>query len=223
MFRGLKRKISHFYRLHILKDKFTVEMARWFKDMGDKTLRLNYPTLNKDSIVFDLGGYFGDYAYEINKKYGCKVYLFEPHPKFYDKCVKRFSENKKITSFNFGISDNDGTFNLSDSFDGSSFLNPTHKLKHEVKCEVKEFFSVLSNLNIKNIDLIKINIEGGEYPLLKHIADKNKLEIIDEYQIQFHNFVEGAESKRNILIDELSKTHKRTWCYKFIWENWKRT
>ena len=76
MFRGIKRKIRHFYRLHILKDEFTVEIARWFKDKGDKTLRLNYPALNKDSIVFDLGGYFGDYAYEINKKYGCKVYLF---------------------------------------------------------------------------------------------------------------------------------------------------
>ena len=223
MFRGIKRKIRRFYRLHILKDEFTVEIARWFKDKGDKTLRLNYPTLNKDSIVFDLGGYFGDYAYEINKKYGCKVYLFEPHPKFYEKCVKRFSDNKKITSFNFGISDNEGTFNLSDSFDGSSFLNPTHTPKDGIKCKVKEFFSVLSDLDIKNIDLIKINIEGGEYPLLKHIADKNELAIIDEYQIQFHNFVEGAESKRNNLITSLSKTHKRTWCYKFVWENWKRT
>ena len=82
---------------------------------------------------------------------------------------------------------------------------------------------MLSDLDIKNIDLIKINIEGGEYPLLKHIADKNELAIIDEYQIQFHNFVEGAGSKRNNLIDKLSKTHKRTWCYKFVWENWKRT
>ena len=217
------RKIRRFYRLHISKDEFTVEIARWFKDKGDKTLRLNYPTLNKDSIVFDLGGYFGDFAYEINKKYGCKVYLFEPHPTYYEKCVKRFSDNKKITLFNFGISDNEGTFTLSDSVDGSSFHNPTHKLKQGLECEIKEFFSVISDLDIKNIDLIKINIEGGEYPLLKHIADKNELAIIDEYQIQFHNFIEGAESKRNILITELSKTHKRTWCYKFVWESWKRT
>tara|TARA_B110000483_G_C18113045_1_gene510501 strand:- start:66 stop:281 length:216 start_codon:yes stop_codon:yes gene_type:complete len=71
-----------------------------------------------------------------------------------------------------------------------------------LECEVKEFFSVLSGLNIKNIDLIKINIEGDEYPLLQHIANRNGLGIVDEYQIQFHNFIKGAESKRNTLITD---------------------
>ena len=101
-------------------------------------------------------------------------------------------------------------------------MNPTNITKEGLECEVKEFFSVLSNLDIKNIDLIKVNIEGGEYPLLKHIVNRNELGIIDEYQIQFHNFIEGAETKRNFLITELRKTHKRTWCYKFVWENWKK-
>ena len=201
---------------------YSVALSQWFRDKGDEKLRYNYPLFNEKSIIFDLGGYVGDFAYQINKKYGCKVYLFEPHPEFYKKCVKRFAHNKKVIPFKFGLSDKEGKFTLSDSLDGSSFLNPINIKKQGLECEVKEFFSVLSDLDIKNIDLIKINIEGDEYPLLKHIANRNELRIINEYQIQFHNFIEDAETKRNFLITELSKTHKRTWCYKFVWENWKK-
>jgi len=216
------RKFKRFFREHILRDEHTIAVSQWFRDKGDEKLRFNYPSLNGKSIIFDLGGYVGDFAYEINKKYDCKVYLFEPHPEFYKKCVEKFSDNEKVIPFNFGLSDKEGTFTLSDNLDGSSFLNPNKATKQGLECEIKEFFSVLSDLDIKNIDLIKVNIEGGEYPLLKHIVNRNELGIIDEYQIQFHNFIEGAETKRNFLITELRKTHKRTWCYKFVWENWKK-
>ena len=89
------RKIKRFYRLHILKDEHPIELSQWFRDKGDEKLRYNYPLLNEKSVIFDLGGYVGDFAYQINKKYGCKVFLFEPHPEFYKQCVKRFAHNKK--------------------------------------------------------------------------------------------------------------------------------
>ncbi len=210
------------YKIHILKDEFIIEMTRWKKNKGDKTHRLDYPTLTEESIVFDLGGYLGDFAHAINKKYGCYVYVFEPHQKFYEECTKRFSINPKVTPLNFGVSDVDGKFFLSDSVDGSSFSNPTHENKQGIECIVKEFFKTLSDLDIAKVNLMKINIEGGEYPLLMHIADNDKLGLVDEYQIQFHNFIEDAEHKRESIIKFLSKTHKRTWCYTFVWENWKK-
>lgn len=213
--------VPRFYRLHIIKDEFTVEVKRWFADKGDETLRLEYPSLNEDSVVFDLGGYLGDFAYEINKKYGSKVYLFEPHPEFYEKCVNRFFDNENIVPLNFGVADENGHFLLSNSNDGSSFTNPNLKGKQGVECQLREFFSVLSDLDINHINLMKINIEGDEYPLLQHIADKDELRIADEYQIQFHNFIEDAESKRNNIVSAISKSHRRTWCYTFVWENWK--
>ncbi len=215
-------RVIRFVKLYIIKDEFTVEAKRWVKDNGDKTHRLDYPTLNSDSIVFDLGGYLGDFAYEINRKYGCHVYVFEPHPKFYNQCIERFRDNEKITPYNFGVSDRDGKFTLSDSVDGSSFINPKHSDKKGVTCEVKELFSVLNYLGIKTIDLMKINIEGAEYPLLNHIVKQNKASTVNNYQIQFHNFVDDADRQRDTLVSELKKTHKRTWCYKFIWENWER-
>ena len=211
-----------FYKLYILKDEFTVEVTRWFKDRGDETLRLDYPELNENSVVFDLGGYKGDFAQAINDKYGSTVYLFEPHPSFYEACVKRFVSNDKIIPLNYGLSDKDGRFILSDNFDGSSFSNPNHQDKDGIVCEVKEIFQTFDMLEVTDIDLMKINIEGGEYPVLLHMISEEKLSLVTNYQIQFHKFIDGAEELRNKIIEELAKTHKRTWCYTFVWENWRK-
>ena len=94
------RKIRRFFRLHVLKDEHSIALSKWFKDKGDEKLRLNYSSLNEKSIIFDLGGHVGDYAYEINKKYGCKVYLFEPHPDFYENVQKDFQTTKKLFHLN---------------------------------------------------------------------------------------------------------------------------
>lgn len=164
-----------FYKVHILRDELTIELVRWYQDKADETIRLNYPDLNENSIIFDVGGYLGDFAHDISQKYNCRVYIFEPHPKFYAHCMQRFSKNERITPLNYGLSNIDGEFMLSDKVDGSSFLNPNHAIENGIKCKLKEFFSVLDSLNVKNIDLMKINIEGGEYPLLEHISKKTSL------------------------------------------------
>ena len=215
-------RILRVYKLHILKKEFTVEVTRWFRDKGDETLRVDYPELNEESIVFDLGGYKGDFAQAINDKYGCTVYVFEPHPVFYDACMQRFISNDKVVPLNYGLFDKDGKFILSDNLDGSSFLNPNHQEKNGVECEIKEIFNVLKQLGVSNIDLMKINIEGGEYPILLHMISENRLSLVDNLQIQFHNFIENADSLRNEITEGLLKTHVQTWCYTFVWENWKR-
>ena len=147
-------RFARLYRQHILKDEFSLEAARWVRDHGDQTLRLDYPHLDENSVVFDLGGYVGDFAAEIFDKYRCTIYLFEPHPAFYEKCVHRFKDNDKIIPLNYGVSDVAGNFSLSDSVDGSSFLTENHKNKGSVTCEVREFFSVLSDLGVSQIDLM---------------------------------------------------------------------
>ncbi|MDB4117200.1 FkbM family methyltransferase [Amylibacter sp.] len=134
--------------------------------------------------------------------------------------MKRFEKNNNILPLNYGLSDTNGKFELTDSVDGSSFLNLSGK--NTVLCKVRNIFDVLDDLKLKNIDLMKINIEGDEYPLLQHIADEGKLGIIKCYQIQFHNFVKDASKKRDKILKELRKSHNCTLSYHFIWENWQK-
>ena len=216
-------KFSKLYKIYILKDEFTIQVKKWFKDKGDQTLRLDYPELTPDSIVFDLGGYLGDFSAAIIERYNCNIYIFEPHPEYFSKCIKRFSSNKNVKVLNYGLADKDGEFLLSNQSDGSSFINPNHTKKDGIKCVVRDVFGVLKELNITSVDLMKINIEGGEFPLMEHIISCGKQAIVKQYQIQFHNFVEKAVDRRIEISRALSDTHVRTWCYTFVWENWRKT
>jgi hypothetical protein len=98
---------DYYYKLYVLCDPFLRNVKNWFADHGDETLRPDYP-LDQTSIVFDVGGYRGDYADAIHKKYGCHIYVFEPVQIFYNECVKRFSNNENISCLNYGLSSASG-------------------------------------------------------------------------------------------------------------------
>lgn len=70
------------------------------------------------------------------------------------------------------------------------------------------------------IDLVKIDIEGGEYDVLPQLIETGLISRIRFLQIQFHRFVDGAVQKRENLREHLRKTHTESWCYPFIWESW---
>lgn len=152
-------------------------------------------------------------------RYGCSVYVFEPHPKYYAHCVERFRDNPKIHVFDFGVSDKHGEFLLTDDEDGSSFQNG-QETGSGIKCRTRRFSDALQEIGVARIDLMKINIEGGEYPLLTHILSEGLTEIVKDFQIQFHNFVPDAISKRELIQHGLKETHYCTWNYDFVWENW---
>src|SRR6185369_9250535 len=113
-------KLDYYYKFYVLRDSFLWNVKKWFADRGDETLRLDYP-LDQNSIVFDVGGYRGDYAEAIHNKYGCNVYIFEPVQMFYDECVKRFSNNTSIKIYNYGLSSTSSWFEMSVNNDKSSF------------------------------------------------------------------------------------------------------
>ena len=77
--------LMHYSRLQAkeLQEKFTSEVAKWFSDNGDQTLRVNYQ-LSENSNVIDLGGYEGKWSKKIQDIYGCNVHIFEPIPEFYE-------------------------------------------------------------------------------------------------------------------------------------------
>jgi FkbM family methyltransferase len=222
MLKKLFSKVIYLIKLYLIRDKDTNEFNRWFNDNGDTELRLNYPELNSNSVVFDLGGFEGDFAHEIFQKYNCNIFIFEPHPEFYLKCKKRFKKNKKIHIYNYGLSDKNITLDLVDDSNRSStevnHLNNTKK----ISCMFKSFDYVLDKVNVKLIDLMKINIEGGEYQLLNSMILNGQLEMVLNYQIQFHKFIPNAITKRNLITKALSQKFVRTWCYDFVWENWEK-
>ena len=213
----LARQLVKFYRRSILRDPFLRAVKQWKKDDGDQRLRLDYE-LTADSTVLDVGGYVGDFADAIWQKFGCRVLIFEPMPEFFQQCEQRFAGNDKISVFNYGLGDNDEELQLSNSADGSSFCQSDGE---SVPAQIRDVAAVWRELNLQSVDLMKLNIEGGEYPLLDRMLETGLADQVENLQIQFHNFVHAAESQRNSLRNRLAQTHEEQWCYDFVWENWK--
>lgn len=194
-------------------------VKQWNSINGDDTLRLNYP-LYKNSVVFDVGAYKGDWSNHIYERHHCKIYAFEPIPFLSMALFKRFSNTNDVSVMNYGILGSNCLREIhvnDDNPDGSSLYN-SGGVTHTVL--FRDIIDVTNELAHSRVDLIKINVEGSEYDILNRILNDNFAGIFTNIQIQFHDFVEGAEEKRNIIRDSLSKTHKETYCIPFVWENW---
>lgn len=201
-------------------EEFERSVEKWFAIKGDETLRLDYPELSTNDLVLDLGGYKGQWASDIFSKYQPTVYIFEPYIPFYENIQQRFIKNDKIKVFPFGLGNQSSILSISYSDDGTSFFRAGST---EQKAEIKNIKDFFEENNISEVALMKINIEGGEYDLLEYMIANDLHVKIKNIQIQFHNkYVDKPEIRMKNIQNALAHTHKLTWQYVFVWENWKR-
>jgi FkbM family methyltransferase len=192
------------------------DSGQWFKDDGDNTHRLNYD-LNENSIVFDLGGFEGWFTEQIDNEYHCRIFCFEPINEYFLKIKNKFNSNLNILTFPFAISNTIGIKKIYFNGNSSSEFIKTDDV-FEMSCITLDY--MMNKYHIKHIDLMKINIEGGEYDLLDDIIEKDLLKTCDNLQIQFHTIIDNYQNRYNKIKTELEKTHHLTYQYPFVWENW---
>ncbi len=212
------KKIVKIVKKILPPTKKDLRMRLW-KSLEPKRLRYVY-NLNQDSIVFDLGGYKGQWSSDIFSMYTCNIFIFEPIKKYYEFITDRFKYNSKIKTFNFGLSDKDTEIEAGLADDGTSIYNTNTKEKEKIK--LKSISDFINSRNIKNIELIKINIEGGEYDLLENMIKTGTINKCSNIQIQFHDFVPNAQSRMQKITKDLEKTHRPTYKVDFVWENWEK-
>lgn len=195
---------------------FYREFRRWRRDKMEN-VRMGFDTLKPDANVFDMGGFEGNWAASIHDRYGSRVSIFEPHPHFAKNIEKRFADNDKVSVYDFGLGSVSTPIKLSDDGDASSSVKSDDGNVIGRIEAVSDFFDRIS---IPRVDVMKINIEGGEYDLLPALIDKGIISQISLLQIQFHLFSEGDIRKRDAIRSQLLLTHVCDWSYDFVWEQW---
>ena len=203
--------------MEFTQEDLDLMVQKWFADGGDNHFRYDYQ-LSEESTVFDVGSYYGKWAKKIYDLYRCSIYAFEPVKAFFQQASSD-PQYKSIFWFNFGLGDRNIELDIGLSADGSSIYN-TEGLKERI--EIKRFSDVIEKFNLTSIDLLKINIEGGEYDLLDHILDKDLQTTIKDIQVQFHINVPNFVKRRELIRVRLAKTHFLTYDYPFVWENWRK-
>ena len=192
-------------------------MNQWLKNQGDANL-LWKQKISSESTVVEVGGFTGTWSTIIAQKHNPHLYILEPASEFFSQLSERFKNYPKATLLKYGLG-KPGEYEFSVSGAGSSIFQPQIFEKKE-KVQIKSFDQFFEENNLKQIDLLQINIEGGEYELLKQIISSPYICRIIKMQIQFHLNIENAPEARDFLREKLSKTHKEVFNYPFIWEAW---
>lgn len=195
-------------------------LREWKEKRGDQTLRMEYD-LDADSTVFDLGGFKGQWASDIYARYRCKIEIFEPYLPFATGIEQRFAKNPDVRVHRFGLDAEDKKMSISPAGDATSLFTNEEKSGGE-EVNLKRAKGFLQANNFDRIDLMKINIEGGEYSLLEHLIEENLTQNIDNIQVQFHHFMPNAKARMQAIQEGLRKTHELTYQYEFLWENWRK-
>jgi len=191
------------------------ELEHWNYNKGEYTHRINY-NLDKNSIVFDLGGYTGEWSKMMSNIYHCNIFIFEPLKKYYNSIVSTMYFYEKIKVYNYGLAAKTEKRLIYLNNDSTSLHIKTNQTESIQLINFKTF--IIDN-NIPHIHLLKINIEGAEYDLLNYIIKCNLHTKIQNIQVQFHDFMRGANKRRKIIRDKLLETHKLTYDYDFVWSN----
>lgn len=166
-----------------------------FSVSGEKFL-INFLKKNHSlDLVLDVGANDGNYtAFYMN--YSKQVYCFEPHPNTSRKLTDRFKENDKIKVISKGLSDTQVKTVIYDyaKDNGSSHaslyaevITDIHNSqKVEVPIELDTLNSVAQELNIKHINLLKIDTEGNEYKCLLGASDLLNSNRVDVIHFEFN-------------------------------------
>jgi len=128
-------------------------------------------------VIFDVGANIGIYAREVGIVFGnsADLYCFEPLKKAYAFLVDNMAGHPNIRPFNFGFGEREGTAVIHAN-EGSSPLASCFdreikhlgiEMTHKEEIAVRRLDSFCKENSISRIDLLKVDVEGGELAVLK--------------------------------------------------------
>ncbi|MGD0510700.1 MAG: FkbM family methyltransferase [Candidatus Micrarchaeaceae archaeon] len=132
-------------------------------------------------VIFDVGAHHGHVSLLFRRLFPQSVvYAFEPFPASFEILKRNTSVDPKIKAFNFGFSDTEGAkpFSINASSATNSLLETDARGKEawgkdllETEQRVSLPFTTvdlfLAKMNIKAIDILKLDVQGAEFQILR--------------------------------------------------------
>jgi FkbM family methyltransferase len=198
------------------------EFYKWLGAISTNAMLLHEADIDSDSIVIDAGAYTGEWAQEIIDRYNPTIHAFEPDPRNYKKLEERARLQSHLIPYKYGLGDRNEAVRITLEFLGSTIFSDASDKKGvpSAEVEIRDIAETWNLLALDRVDLMKINIEGAEFPLLERMIAADLLEKVGCFMIQFHEWHPGAYHRRRDIRAALSKTHRLVWDYHFIWEKW---
>jgi len=199
-------------------EDFLTPQEMWERDRGDEIKIIDYP-LDSNSQVIELGGFTGIWSKKIIDKFNPNLIIVEPIPQFVNELKHNFGNNPKVNIEGVAISTSNKTINLYVKGCATSETNVVSKRVISVDSYDINYFT--SKYNLSKIDLIQINIECEEYPLIMNWIETGFLKNVKYIQVQFHTFCDNYEEKYELIVQGLKEIgFEINYKYDFVWESW---
>lgn len=120
-------------------------------------------------VIFDVGGNFGQTARRLASAFpGATIYTFEPVPSSYAHLLKSVRRYRRIKPYNIALGESRGVASVFLTADaGTNSIKPVRSATGKVDVPIDSADNIAEQLHLKNIDLLKIDVEGYELPVLR--------------------------------------------------------
>ena len=192
---------------------------------GDHGWVVDESLLNRESVIYSVGvGSNIDFDVELINSLGATVHAFDPTPRSIE-WVKSQKLPKHFIFHPFGLSAENGHMDFFPPAKASStHFSPIDRYgdtNNIVRAPVKDIDTIASELNHKEIDLLKMDIEGAEYEVIEALP-KNRV-AINQILIEFHHMYKGIQISKTVdaistlsnLGFELFNISQRTYEFSF--------
>jgi FkbM family methyltransferase len=192
---------------------------------GDHGWVVDESLLNRESVIYSVGvGSNIDFDLELINSFGATVHAFDPTPRSIE-WVKNQQLPKHFIFHPFGLSAENGHMDFFPPAKASStHFSPIDRYgdtNNIVRAPVKDIDTIASELKHKEIDLLKMDIEGAEYEVIEALP-KNRV-AINQILIEFHHMYKGVPISKTVdaistlsnLGFELFNISQRTYEFSF--------
>jgi FkbM family methyltransferase len=149
-------------------------------------------SINSNSIIYSVG-IGNDITFDLSviSKYGTKIFAFDPTPEVKDWLGAQQLPGQFVYS-DVALSDTDGHMRFykpeNPNYISHSFAEINSRNEY-VDVPAKRLTTIMKELGHDHIDILKIDIEGAEYPVLKDILQSGIK--IGQILVEYHHFFDS--------------------------------
>ena len=210
----LKRWLVRLFKLKIRKERIfglTVHLLNYktftslFRQMFI-TKEYFFTSETSHPFIIDCGSNIGMSVLFFKQLYPeSRILAFEPDSDTFEVLKKNVEDNDlhEIEVFNKAVSDREGSvrFYSNPSSPGSLSMS-TYRNRHAGKESVVETVE-LSPYITKQVDFLKMDIEGSEGRVIEELAKQDKLKLIKEMVLEYHHHIEPKDDTLSRILDIL--------------------
>jgi FkbM family methyltransferase len=147
-------------------------------------------SLSKDSVIVDIGlGEDISFSESLTRKYGCRIYGFDPTPRAIEYVKGRQAPNFRLFEVGVAAEGGEAVFFLPNNAEhvSGSLFNTTHLGRRQITVPLVSMDALPDMIGTKQCDLIKLDIEGAEFDLLDAPSFAQAAAPAKQICIEFHH------------------------------------